>query len=193
MRPADEAADSCPSSRSETKKCPGLNLTVQTGLSIQKGVLVLGGWGEKRSFWLLPLLLNTAADRERFCINSRMPRRNIPFRWFHFLGSFCLRLCSLMELNGMFWRYADTRSFCSGTFLQIYGSGCQSLSGLVSVIPVPGPDRQPSGCQSGSGIILLFRRSSQRLSVFLRHGPGCAQSRTRKSDHCIPQDPRFHP
>ncbi len=61
-----------------------------------------GGWGEKRSFWLLPLLLNTAADRERFCINSRMPRRNIPFRWFHFFGSFCLRLCSLMELNGMF-------------------------------------------------------------------------------------------
>lgn len=192
MRPADEAADGCPSSRSETKKCPGLNLTVQTGLSIQTGALVLGG-GEKSAASGCFRFCSTQLRTERFCIIIRMPRRNIPFRWFHFLGSFCLRLCSLMELNGMFWRSADTRSFCSGTFLQIYGSGCQSLSGLVSVIHVPGPDCQPSGCQSGSGIILLFRRSSQRLSVFLRHGPGCAQSRTRKSDHCIPQDPRFHP
>ncbi len=190
MRPADEAVDGCPSSRSETKKCPGLNLTVQTGLSIQTGALVLG---EKSAASGCFRFCSTQLRTERFCIIIRMPRRNIPFRWFHFLGSFCLRLCSLMELNGMFWRYADTRSFCSGTFLQIYGSGCQSLSGLVSVIPVPGSDRQPSGCQSASGIILLFRRSSQRLSVFLRHGPGCAQSRTRKSDHCIPQDPRFHP
>ncbi len=192
MRPADEAADGCPSSRSETKKCPGLNLTVQTGLSIETGALVLGG-GEKSAASGCFRFCTTQLRTERFCIIIRMPRRNIPFRWFHFLGSFCLRLCSLMELNRMFWRYADTRSFCSGTFLQIYGSGCQSLSGLVSVIPVPGSDRQPSGCQSASGIILLFRRSSQRLSVFLRHGPGCAQSRTRKSDHCIPQDPRFHP
>lgn len=192
MRPAGGAACGCASSRSETKKCPGLNLTVQTGLSIQTGALVLGG-GEKSAASGCFRFCSTQLRTERFCIIIRMPRRNIPFRWFHFFGSFCLRLCSLMDLNGMFWRYADTRSFCSGTFLQIYGSGRQSLSGLVSVIPVPGPDRQPSGCQSGSGIILLFRRSSQRLSVFLRHGPGCAQSRTRKSDHCIPQDPRFHP
>ncbi len=192
MRPADEAADGCPSSRSETKKCPRSESdSPDRTVDSDRGHWCWGG--EKRSFQLLPLLLNTAADRERFYIIIRIPRRNIPFRWFHFFGSFCLRLCSLMELNGMFWRSADTRSFCSGTFLQIYGSVCQSLSGLVSVIHVPGPDCQPSGCQSGSGIILLFRRSSQRLSVFLRHGPGCAQSRTRKSAHCIPQDPRFHP
>lgn len=64
MRPADEAVDGCPSSRSETKKCPGLNLTVQTGLSDSDQGTGVGGWGEKRSFRLLPLLHNTAADRE---------------------------------------------------------------------------------------------------------------------------------
>lgn len=84
MRPADEAADGCPSSRSETKKCPGLNLTVQTGLSIQTGGTGVGG-GEKRSFQLLPLLLNTAADREILYNHPHPPTEHsvpvVPFLW----------------------------------------------------------------------------------------------------------------
>lgn len=185
MRPADEAADGCPFSRSETKKCPGLNLTVQTGLSIQTGGTGVGGRKAQ-----LPAASASAqhscGQREILYKQPHAPTKHsvpvVPFLW--------ELLSETVQPDGAQWHVL---AVCSGTFLQIYGSVCQSLSGLVSVIHVPGPDCQPSGCQSGSGIILLFRRSSQRLSVFLRHGPGCAQSRTRKSDHCIPQDPRFHP
>ncbi|OLU43754.1 hypothetical protein BO223_10585 [Faecalibaculum rodentium] len=65
MRPADEAANGCPSSRSETKKCPGLNLTVRTGLSIQTGELVLGG-GEK----------SAASGCFRFCLTQLRTERD---------------------------------------------------------------------------------------------------------------------
>ncbi len=85
MRPADEAANGCPSSRSETKKCPGLNLTVQTGLSIQTGALVLGVGRKAQLLAASASAQHSCGQREILYNHPHPPTEHsvpvVPFLW----------------------------------------------------------------------------------------------------------------